>query len=60
MSTSWSWYVIAIVVLNLGGCAWLLFANRTTSSKDGEAGEPVGHVFDGIEELNNPLPAAPA
>ena len=25
MSAGWSWYVIFLVVLNIGGCAWLLW-----------------------------------
>ncbi|MBW2543243.1 MAG: c-type cytochrome, partial [Deltaproteobacteria bacterium] len=57
MTHSWSVYVIVIVVLNVVGCAWLLYANRKAKVKPGESGEPVGHEFDGIGELNNPLPA---
>jgi len=57
MTHSWSAYVIFLVVLNVLGCAWLLYVNRTAKVKPGETGEPVGHEFDGIEELNNPLPA---
>jgi cytochrome c oxidase cbb3-type subunit 3 len=54
MSTSWSIYVIALVAANIIGCAWLLLANR--KSKTGGEGESVGHEFDGIEELNTPMP----
>ena len=25
MTAGWSWYVIALVVLNIAGCAWLLW-----------------------------------
>ena len=25
MSTGWSWYVIALIVINIAGCAWLLW-----------------------------------
>ena len=57
MSHAWSSYVILLVVLNVLGCAWLLYVNRKAKVKPGQAGEPVGHEFDGIEELNNPLPA---
>jgi len=57
MSTSWSLYVIILVVLNVVGCAWLLFANRSVQIDPSEKGEPTGHDYDGIEELNNPLPA---
>ena len=54
MTTGWSLYVIVIVVVNLAGCLWLLFANRT--ARDASSAETKGHDFDGIEELNNPLP----
>jgi cytochrome c oxidase cbb3-type subunit 3 len=57
MSNSWSWYVIAIVALNIGGCVWLLVANRKTRVEDEDGGGSHGHEFDGIAELNNPLPA---
>jgi cytochrome c oxidase cbb3-type subunit 3 len=57
MSTGWSLYVIILVVLNVAGCAWLLWANRSVQIDPKEKGESTGHDFDGIEELNNPLPA---
>jgi len=57
MSNVWSGYVILLVALNIAGCAWLLYVNRKAKVKSGQAGEPVGHDFDGIQELNNPLPA---
>jgi len=57
MSHAWSSYVILLVVLNVAGCAWLLYVNRRAKVKPGQTGEPVGHEFDGIKELNNPLPA---
>lgn len=55
MSDFWSWFIIVIVVLNLGGCAWLLLWNRKLSPEEA-ARETTGHVFDGIEERNQPLP----
>jgi cytochrome c oxidase cbb3-type subunit 3 len=57
MSNGWSWWVIVLVTVNIAGCVWLLVANRTASVKEDEKGESKGHSFDGIEELNNPLPA---
>jgi cytochrome c oxidase cbb3-type subunit 3 len=52
MSTSWSWYVIVIVAINIIGCAWLLFANAKSTP-----GDTTGHVWDGnLSEYNNPLP----
>ena len=57
MSSGWSAYVILLVVVTIAGCAWLLFANRKTTIDESAAGQPLDHDFDGIEELNNPLPA---
>lgn len=50
MSNNWSWYVIILVVLNILGVLWLLLA----TSKGDETS--MGHEWDGIKELNNPLP----
>ena len=25
MTSGWTWYIIFLVVLNIGGCAWLLW-----------------------------------
>ena len=58
MTGSWSWFIIAIVALNIGGCMWLLL--YTSRKRPGEAvsGETTGHSWDGgdIAELNNPMP----
>lgn len=56
MNNGWSWYVIAIVVLNLIGCTWLLW--WTSRRRPGEAPpEQTGHVWDGnLTEFNKPLP----
>ena len=51
MNEFWHWFVIAGVVLSLVVFLWLLFANRKTE------GGTTGHSWDGIEELDNPLPA---
>lgn len=56
MSAFWSWYIIGIVVINIVGNAWLLMAMRRIPRDAVGAGESLGHEFDGIEELNNPLP----
>lgn len=59
MSTFWSLWIIVIVVINIGGALWLLLANRKVEIKGdlkhGEAPK-TGHVYDGIEEYDNPLP----
>lgn len=54
MSLGVSLYIIAIVVLNILGCWWLLVwtKNLKTDETDGK----VNHAYDGIEEYNNPLP----
>ena len=51
MSTGWHWFVIVGVVGVLIGALWLLIGNRHTSDQ-----KTTGHVWDGIEELDNPLP----
>lgn len=55
MSNFWHWYIIILVVINLGGCAWLLMWTRTSKHVPTED-NTTGHVFDGIQEYNNPLP----
>lgn len=60
MSTFWSVWVIVIFAVTVTGVCWILFANRTVvlreKPKDGEPPK-TGHVYDGIEEYDNPLPA---
>jgi cytochrome c oxidase cbb3-type subunit III len=51
MSNSWHWFVIIGTVLSLAVMLWLLFANRTAPGD-----KTTGHSWDGIEELDNPLP----
>lgn len=53
MSGGWSLYVVVLTVLNIVGALWLLFWQR---KKRVEKGQSLGHEFDGIEELDNPLP----
>lgn len=51
MSSTWHWFVIIGTVVSLAAALWLLFANRKTSGE-----RTTGHEWDGIEELDNPLP----
>lgn len=51
MSSAWSWYVIVGTLGSLFAYALLLYSNRKTSG-----GEDTGHDYDGIKELDNPLP----
>ncbi|MEZ0152622.1 MAG: cytochrome-c oxidase, cbb3-type subunit III [Candidatus Reddybacter sp.] len=59
MSTFWSLWIIVITVVTTAGVCWVLFANRKVivkeKPKDGEV-PTTGHVYDGIEEYDNPLP----
>ena len=52
MSTFWSVFIIIGTLGTLIGALWLLFANRTSTAPS----ESTGHVYDGIEEYDNPLP----
>ncbi|NAW60196.1 MULTISPECIES: cytochrome-c oxidase, cbb3-type subunit III [unclassified Vibrio] len=55
MTTFWSLWIIIITVGTLVGCAALLF--WCLKDKMGvEEGDDMGHEYDGIRELNNPLP----
>lgn len=54
MTSFWSGYIIVLTTITIIGTALLLFGNRTRPS-DSQA--KTGHVYDGIEEYDNPLPA---
>jgi cytochrome c oxidase cbb3-type subunit 3 len=56
MSNFWSNYIIAIVALNIIGCAWLLMWTRKMDLSDMPDDGTTGHEYDGIREYNNPLP----
>lgn len=55
MSGAWSIYVIALVLITVGGSLWLL---AITAKKHGSGeGSTTGHTWDGdLAEYNNPLP----
>ncbi len=58
MSTAWSIFIIILVVLNVGGCAWLIWwtMNMQTDAQ-AEGDLSTGHVWDeDLKENNNPLP----
>lgn len=51
MSAGWHWFVVLGTLLSLAFFMWLLFVNRQKTNKG-----TTGHKWDGIEELDNPLP----
>ncbi|MGE0620997.1 MAG: cytochrome-c oxidase, cbb3-type subunit III [Pseudomonadales bacterium] len=51
MSSGWSWFVIIGTIGSLVAFLALLIGNRKTSGD-----ETTGHDYDGIQELDNPLP----
>jgi cytochrome c oxidase cbb3-type subunit III len=51
MSSAWHWFIVIGTIGSLMFFAALLFSNRKTSNEG-----TTGHVYDGIEEYDNPLP----
>lgn len=56
MTSFWSIWVSVIILGTIFGSAWLLLKVRSTEPHKEETEETVGHAFDGIEELDNPMP----
>lgn len=56
MSSFWNAWIIIISLGSVFGCWWLLFATRKGQKNDTESEATTGHVYDGIEEYDNPLP----
>lgn len=55
MSDFWNIWIWVLSLGTLAGC-FILLRWCLTNFVDVEEGEPTGHSFDGIEELNNPMP----
>jgi cytochrome c oxidase cbb3-type subunit 3 len=55
MSIFWTIWITVITLIVIIGCAVLLKLTNKNSTGVKE-GEPMPHTFDGIQELNNPLP----
>ncbi|WP_304439247.1 cbb3-type cytochrome c oxidase N-terminal domain-containing protein, partial [Oleiphilus sp. HI0125] len=56
MTSFWSFWVSIISLGSIFGCLWLIYVTRKSQTTDTETDQTVGHAFDGIEELDNPLP----
>lgn len=57
-SDFWSYYVAILTILGILGCLVLLWVQskaKVPVARDGEP-ETTGHVYDGLEEYNNPMP----
>lgn len=55
MSSGWSWWVILLTLSNIAACGALLLWARSRRVA-GAARETLGHDYDGIQELDMPLP----
>lgn len=55
MSLFWTIWISVITLIVVIGCAVLL-RNTSKNNTGTPEGEPMPHTFDGIQELNNPLP----
>ncbi|WP_077531499.1 cytochrome-c oxidase, cbb3-type subunit III [Vreelandella utahensis] len=56
MSSFWSIWISALILIVVFGCWWLLWIVRRNQPTDKVENRSVGHEVDGIEELDNPLP----
>lgn len=50
------WWVIVITLVNIFACYWLIKWTMKSRPDESAEGEATGHIWDGVEELNNPLP----
>ncbi len=55
MTSFWSMWIIVLTTITIVGITWVLFATR--KHKQQSTDKTTGHEYDGIQELDNPLPA---
>ncbi|CAA0087874.1 Cbb3-type cytochrome c oxidase subunit CcoP2 [Halioglobus japonicus] len=55
MTSFWSLWIIVLTIITIVGITWVLFGNRKREER--QTDKTTGHVADGIEEYDNPLPA---
>jgi len=57
LSGFWNIWVMGLIALNLALVIWLVWWSKKIPAGEAQIdGESTGHVYDGIEELDNPLP----
>ena len=56
ISSFFNWWVIVITLVNIFACYWLIKWTMKSRPDESAVGEATGHKWDGLEELNNPLP----
>lgn len=57
-NVGWGYYIAIVSIVGIIWCVWLLFSQRKTKvsfKADGSVSD-TGHEWDGLRELNNPLP----
>ena len=55
-SDFWHWFIVIITLGSISWTAFLLYSNSKVKLEKGQDVKSTGHVWDGIEELNTPLP----
>jgi len=56
MTNFFNWWVIVITLVNIFACYWLIKWTMKSRPEESAEGEATGHTWDGLQELNNPLP----
>ena len=55
LNSFWNWFVIILTVVNILACWWLLHWTKGISGRE-QGKTTTEHEWDGLTELNNPLP----